>query len=392
MLALAASALLSLNVNSCREIDIAFTVDDAFLARRCFDDAREARRYVAELVAEASDITAASLDARLRMESIRVGHGSIIGDGTPRVERQLQEIWRFWRGEERGDVHDDGHDLAIILSDVSSGAESRAQPGTVGTDEAVALLSDLHGLDPHSSQVSAELARRHDLVALLRAVATMCGAERSEARPQTERGSIMSRADEHLGGAANIDLRFDDRDIEAIWTRLAASPKPLGSGEQGVRAAPDVLVAVPGTIASIDLLANDQRINCGPVSIQSLDAATAGGWPLVLRPWFDAEGNEIGNRVVSWIPPNAAALGIGADSARYVVVDSEEATSIGTLEIVLRSADVTADGFVDAADLAEVMDRFGDSDRRATLVDFNGDGKVSGEDLGILLAAWQPRP
>lgn len=377
----AAAALLALN--TCREIDLAFDTDVEFVVRRCHADPAEVERYVQALVAEASAVTAATLDLRLRVAEVRVRTGPAKADpwDAPIAEDQLAQFQAVWNRDE-GTVR---RQAAILLSGRDLG-ESPAFEAGLCSPEGYAVLSGLTGVvpvAPHSFEEGND-----DLIALLRAVGTLCGAPRTDECDPAAcpgggfHGPLMSRCDECPGGAANVELAFAPASIEAIWTTLdrkVADGCPIDSASAGVRAANDQVTGLAGTMLVADVLANDERTNCGPITLVGVDPRLDRGWPL-----STIELSEGRRGIVVTLPPEAA----GAARASYRISDSEEAIATGRLDVRVRSADVNADGRVDRLDLVQVLERIGRAGGSADMVDFDGDGRATAHDLGLFLSVW----
>ncbi|MBL9120305.1 MAG: hypothetical protein JNL80_10380 [Phycisphaerae bacterium] len=371
-----------LALNTCREIDIAFDTDVEFVVRRCGADEFALRRYVNDLVVRASAITSASLDVRLRVATIRIRTGSARSDpwNAPIADDQLAQFRDHWNAHEA----ETPRDMTILLSGRDMGGSPSFQ-GSIGTAEAYAILAQLGG--------SASERHDADLIDLLRAVGTVCGAPRTDeceveaCETGPGRGSIMSLCDACPGGVANIDLTFAGESIEAIWHTFDQAPHSLGSTESGLVAAQDFVYVVAGTDVVIDAVANDLLTNCGPVTLVTAPSKTPRGWALAVVD--EQAGPRQGERSLLLRIPDDAN---GTDVASYTITDSDEAVATGTIELVVRSADFNADGRVDAVDLQQVMDRMGDRGATAEMVDLNGDRLVSTADLGLLLSVWSASP
>jgi hypothetical protein len=372
--ALAAGATLALN--TCREIDIAFDTDVEFVLRRCHGDPLEVRRYVNTLVAQASVITSAQLDVRVRASAIRVRTGPAKNDpwNAPIDEVQREQFRDYWNANEAATERD----MAILLSGRELG-ESQSPRSSIATDEAFGVLVGLTGTlsdDPHSFGEG-----NADLVAFLRVVAVMAGASPTsecdpEDCPEPMHGSIMSRCDACPGGAGNIELTFAPESIEAIWQLLDRAPKPLGSAEKGLKAMDDVAVILAGETLSVPVLVNDAATNCGVLTLTRADGATSSGWPVSVAPSTDERPTE---ELTITAPADAS----GISSVSYFIADNEEATGSAALTLIVRTADLNGDSTVDDADVRLL----GERGPTAAEADLDGNGLVDATDLARLLGA-----
>lgn len=384
MLAAAAALARAPAANTCRVLDIAIDTDVEFVDRRFGGDAFEAKRYLVNLVTKASAITAASLDLRVRISSLRLREGSTRLDpwNATTGDAQLEQFQRWWSSQERANPCD----LAILVSGRDLGCD--AFPSSVCTDRHCALLSNLTGLVPNHPQPHDN--RNTDLVLLLRTIGIACGATATtecdgdgcaSASTDAGRGSIMSSCERCPGGFANHSLRFADESVTAIWTFLDHVTCGVGAADSGVVPAADLVYVVAGTTTLIPILANDGATNCGPVTLDAVDAQTVGGLPLSVVP----DENGVPSLLLS-LPLGS----LGSDTASYrirgdVETGGAEPTGEGSIEIVFRRADFNGDGRTDRDDLSLMLEDWGSSTLER---DLDGDGTVGSTDLALLLATW----
>lgn len=390
--------------NTCRVVDLAIETDGQFLLRYAEGDRFLAERYLTALVEQASMITAASLDLRLRISSMRLG--SITERVRARdaavpamAEAMLEECRARWEAADEAGSSPE-RDLVVFFSGAPLDGLA-AYEGGLCSDRGYAVLTDLVGIAPQPP-VDGDPANR-DLIQLLRAVAIACGASPTdECDPAAcgdasapSRGSIMSLCDACPEGFAAIDLRFDDRTIGTIWESLGTIVNDptrcrLGGEESGLVAMPDRLHLVGGTVVELPLLANDDRTNCGPIELAEIDRATRAGLPL--SRVRDAEGIE---RIYVFVPRGL----VGFDRCAYRITDVHEASALGDATVLYRNADLTGDDQVDGADLEVLLEAWGSRDRVGAEglpervrfeCDLDGDGRVGARDLGALLQLWGP--
>ncbi len=110
------------------------------------------------------------------------------------------------------------------------------------------------------------------------------------------------------------------------------------------------------------------------------------GWTeaFTLRPGDAAAFDKFGTSVTT----SEAHILVG--SPRDNNLEGIKQGSAYALQIPVPTADLSGDGMVDGADLADLLATWGAG--RSVGADLNRDGRVNGADLAILLASWGPLP
>jgi hypothetical protein len=168
-----------------------------------------------------------------------------------------------------------------------------------------------------------------------------------------------------------FQLFFDDATANGEWTRARLAYRRSSTG-------PFVLSfkLLASVATSVDLNAFGAALDIDNVSVTSFDGACSDDWKCPLEP------------VETFCTPWPAALFFELDRSLLVPSAAPDLRAPFLCERPCAAAcqgDVNGDGVVSGADLGAMLGVFGTSDPAA---DLNGDGVVSGADLGILLGDW----
>lgn len=365
----------------CRQFSLALESDFEYL-QLFGGDPIAATNYAILLITAASEISATGPDVRLGLTYLRLW--STPADpwtgATPGV--QLTDFRNHWNAQMTGI----DRDIAHFLSGRPLGGGS-AWVGKLCTSAAYSLASNLNGAFPYP--LVDNNPQNWDVFIVTHEIAHVYGAihthEHGLASPDLcgwgeclvgQNATIMSYCHLCPGGVSNIKLEFAPISIATILTYLAGTtlcvpPSPLGD----LVAVDDTASAVSGATITIDLLANDEPANCGPVDLASVAPSSVEGGSIVV-------GADPGT--VEYTAPVGF---IGQDSFAYTISGAGlPAVGQAFIWVTAFSADLNEDGHVDGADLALILGGWGST--AGIPADLNDDGIVDGSDLALVLGAW----
>lgn len=232
---------------------------------------------------------------------------------------------------------------AGVVSDLGTLGGSYSRAIAIGPDGRIVGSSDIAG----DGATHACLWRN----GVVRDLGTL-GGQRSEAHAVNTSGMVVGYSDQTSGPPRACLFQLDGADNVVARTNLGALSPAAESFAYGVNEAGDVVgesggrafIRPAGSAAMVDL---NTRIS------------PASGWSLAVAMAINDSG-----RIVGW----------GDRDGRPAA-----------FELVLCPADLTGDGVVGSADLAQLLGAWGSSGSTA---DLTGDGVVNAADLAQLLGSW----
>lgn len=188
-------------------------------------------------------------------------------------------------------------------------------------------------------------------------------------------GTIMSYCFICPGGMANMVLHFAQPCVDSMVTKLESVACDFAPPFANPVAVVDFATVRSGGFVSIPVLANDADANCDAIQLAGFTAVSGAGGIISV-------GSSSGHLVYK--PP---AGFVGMDSFGYVIVGSSPAVGIGEVQIQVSTilGDLDGDGRVAGSDLGILMGVWGATQHP---VDLDGDGIIDGSDLVVLIGNW----
>jgi hypothetical protein len=320
--------------NACREVDIAIDTDWEFTANLFNGNTSAAAAYALALTAATSEIFTDDLNVRLRVSYLRLWTGAN-GASDPwdqtSTTNQLFQYRDYWVANESAVERDLGH----FLSGRGLGGGVAWLPGLCGGDFSFGLSANLGGGFPYP--LIDNNGANWDIMVYAHELGHNFGSPHTHSyEPPLDgcgngdcsaanTGTIMSYCHTCSGGLTNVALSFHPGNIATMSDFLAGTACDFSGGAQPTSAMDDVVTAGAGSVAIVDPLFNDERINCEAISITTFDATTAQGAPVTLVP------APVGGR-----PTFSVAIPIGAasdDSFTYTITDELGSSDTATVTI-----------------------------------------------------------
>jgi hypothetical protein len=320
--------------NACREVDIAIDTDWEFTANLFNGNTSAAAAYALALTAATSEIFTDDLNVRLRVSYLRLWTGangaSDPWDQTSTVN-QLFQYRDYWVANESGLERDLGH----FLSGRGLGGGVAWLPGLCGGDFSFGLSANLGGGFPYP--LIDNSGANWDIMVYAHELGHNFGSPHTHSYDPpldgcgngdcsaANTGTIMSYCHTCSGGLTNVALSFHPGNIATMSEFLAGTACDFSGGAQPASAMDDVATAGAGSLAIVDPLFNDERVNCEAVSIASFDATTASGAAVTLIP------APVGGRPTFSVAVPVSAT--GDDSFNYTITDELGSTDTATVTI-----------------------------------------------------------
>jgi hypothetical protein len=318
------------STNACREVTLAIETDAEFTVNLFGGNEEAAAAYALALTAATSEIYTNDLNVRLRVGYLRLWNVNAATDPwnqTSTVNQlfQFRDTWIATMGSVP-------RDNAQFLSGRGLGGGVAWLPGLCG-DFSYGLSANLGGSFPYPLQNNSNA--NWDIMVYAHELGHNFGSPHTHSYSppldgcgnndcsQANQGTIMSYCHLCSGGLANVALAFHPENVVTMSNLLDSIGCTYEGGAQPAIATDDYVVAPAGTTAVVDPLFNDERSNCEALTIQSFDAVTAAGVPVVLVP-----APPGGRPTFTVAVPSSAA---GEDTFTYTIIDGVGSTATATV-------------------------------------------------------------
>ncbi len=321
-------------INTCREVTMAIDTDAELTMNVFGGDEQASAAYVLALTSAASEIYTNDLNVRLRVGYLRLWTDAATDPWDQgSTVNQLFQFRDYWQAN-MGGVQ---RDLTHFLSGRGLGGGVAWLPG-VCSDYNYGLSANLAGTFPYPlvdnnggnwdiMVYSHELGHNfgsphtHDYTPPLDG----CGLGDCS---QASTGTIMSYCHTCSGGMTNIALHFHPGNVVTMSEFLNGIGCDYSGAAQPAVAVDDLATVGAGQTASIDVLFNDELVNCETIEISDFDATTATGAAVTFVP-----APPGGRATFSVVIPSGST---GDDFFGYTITDSagSTATALVTLDVL----------------------------------------------------------
>ncbi|MSR18578.1 MAG: hypothetical protein EXS00_05315 [Phycisphaerales bacterium] len=308
----------------CRQVKIAIESDYEYL--QLFQgDVLAAVEYTATLFAATQDIYINSVNARTWMSLLRLWPLPNDPWSASSTSGELYAFRDYWQSNMGGTLRH----LAHFVSGRSLGGGVAWLNAICSPNEGYGLSANIGGFFPYP--LLHNHAQNWDIMVFAHELghnfgsphthsesppADGCGSSPQDCSAATAGlGTIMSYCHLCTGGMANMRMEFHPASIASIEAYLPQVSCILDGGPAGPTAVPDWASVNQGAAVDIDVLLNDARTTCDPVTINSFPAGTIHGAVMTRVVGGGPGGRDL-------IRYTSAAGWFGVDTFSYVVRDS----------------------------------------------------------------------
>ncbi|MBB47000.1 MAG: hypothetical protein CMJ33_00225 [Phycisphaerae bacterium] len=317
----------------CRKVGLALETDNEFLNSLFGGNENAANAYASLLVTATTSIYEPQFNVNLEIEYIRLWSFDDPWTAS-NTSAQLNEFVSYWQSN-MGSV---SRDLAHFLSGRSLGGGVAYLDGLCGGSYAYAVSANLNGSFPYP--VVDNSGQNWDIMVFSHELGHNFGSGHthdSYSPPidgcgngdcSNSDGTIMSYCHLCPGGLANMRMVFHPRVETVILNHIESVPCNYVGGGEGAQAADDEFsVTFSGGI--LDILANDQNLSCGTLSLSLFPETTEQGGTLELVPATSAYLDRL-----RYTPPSGYS---GFDSFAYTVSDTLGNTDVGVVNLLVNA-------------------------------------------------------
>ena len=317
----------------CRKVGLALETDNEFLDSLFGGSESAANAYASLLVAATTSIYEPQFNVNLEVDYIRLWSFDDPWTAS-NTSSQLNEFVSYWQSN-MGSV---SRDLAHFLSGRSLGGGIAYLNGLCGGSSAYAVSANLNGSFPYP--VVDNSGSNWDIMVFSHELGHNFGSGHTHEsyNPPIDGcgngdcdnsdGTIMSYCHLCPGGLANMRMVFHPRVEAVIIDHIeTVSCSYIGGGE-GAQAADDEFSVGFGG-ATLNILANDQNLSCGSLSLDLFPETTLQGGSLELIP----ATSTIPDRL-RYVPVSGYS---GFDSFSYTVTDTLGNTDTGFVNLLVNA-------------------------------------------------------